>query len=261
MDNDRIYLWNGKAPYTDESPEQAQPSLAPRVVDGAKGAVIVCPGGAYGWKAEHEGAPVAEMINEAGISAFVLDYRVHPCNKLAPLADANRAVKLVRSLGYEKVGILGFSAGGNLCCLAATHYDSGDPDSDDPVERFSSRPDAFVPCYAVSSFLCYTSSWTVKNLLGEEYGKKDVLSWFSAEQNITRDTPPAFIWHTVTDGSVPVEASLLLAKALSDKGVSYEMHLFPCGSHGMGLAQQDACVGMWPGLLKAWLVRIGFARQ
>ncbi len=260
MQSDLIFLWDGKAPYSDESPEQAQPSLEPHAVPGSRGTVIVCPGGAYAWKSEHEGAPVAEMINEAGVSAFVLDYRVRPCNKLAPLSDANRAVRVLRSMGYEKVGILGFSAGGNLACLAATHYDIGDPASDDPIERFSSRPDAFVSCYAVSSFLSYTSQWTVKNLLGEEYGNKEVLVRFSAELNVTSDTPPAFIWHTVTDGSVPVESSLLLAKALSDKGVSYEMHLFPCGSHGMGLAQQDPCVGRWPELLKTWLVRQGFAQ-
>ena len=257
---DLIYLWNDRAPYSDESPDQAQPSLAPYPADGSKGAVVVCAGGAYAFKSPHEAYPVAEMINEAGVSAFVLDYRVKPCHYMAPLADANRAIRKVRSLGYERVGILGFSAGGNLCCAAATHYDSGDPSSPDEVERLSSRPDAFIPCYAVSSFVSYTNPGTVRNLLADRQNDPELLRYFSAELNVTKGTPPAYIWHTVNDGSVPVESSLALARALSDKGVSYEMHLFPAGSHGLGLAPGDESVSRWAGELKAWLKREGFGR-
>ena len=101
--SDVMYLWKETAPYSEFSPEQAQPSLTPFPVSGSKGAVVVIPGGAYCMKADHEGAPIARMLNDAGISAYVLDYRVRPCHKLAPLADANRAIRLVRSLGYEKV--------------------------------------------------------------------------------------------------------------------------------------------------------------
>ena len=154
--NRKIFLWPGEAPYTAESPEQAQPSVTEFRVPGSRGAVVVCPGGGYEMKADHEGAPIAEMLNQAGISAYVLDYRVAPCSENAPLSDASRAIRLVRSLGYEKVAILGFSAGGNLCCNAATHYDRGHADSDDPIERLSSRPDAFIPCYAVVSLCIYT---------------------------------------------------------------------------------------------------------
>ena len=257
---EKVFLWKDKAPYSDESPDQAQPSVAPYPVNSSKGAVVVCAGGAYGWKSDHEAWPVAEMINEAGVSAFVLDYRVKPCHFMAPLADANRAIRVVRSLGYEKVGILGFSAGGNLCCAAATHYDAGDPESEDEIERLSSRPDAFIPCYAVSSFVSYTTPGTVRNLLADRQNDPELLRFFSAELNVTKDTPPAYIWHTVNDGSVPVESSLALARALSDKGVSYEMHLFPEGSHGLGLAQGDPSVSRWAGELKAWLLREGFGK-
>ena len=93
---------------------------------------------------------IARMLNFEGIAAYVLDYRVAPCHRLAPFSDAARAIRLVRSFGYEKVGILGFSAGGNLCCCAAVHYDRGDPAAADPVERLSSRPDVFIPCYPVT---------------------------------------------------------------------------------------------------------------
>lgn len=110
--HEKIYLWKEDAPYTQFSPLQAQPSVTEYAVPGSRGAVVVVPGGGYCMKADHEGAPIAEMLNQAGVSAYVLDYRVKPCHMLAPLADAKRAIRLVRSMGYEKVAILGFSAGG-----------------------------------------------------------------------------------------------------------------------------------------------------
>ena len=137
LDHETIKLWPGDAPYTQDSPGQRQPSLLPYPVDGAKGAVVICPGGGYCMKADHEGRDIAKMLNEAGVAAYVLDYRVKPCHYEAPLSDAKRAIRLVRSMGYEKVAILGFSAGGHLCCAAATLYDAGDPESDDPIERLS----------------------------------------------------------------------------------------------------------------------------
>ncbi|MDD6932457.1 MAG: alpha/beta hydrolase fold domain-containing protein, partial [Eubacteriales bacterium] len=154
--HEKIYLWKEDAPYTQFSPLQAQPSVTEYAVPGSRGAVVVVPGGGYCMKADHEGAPIAEMLNQAGVSAYVLDYRVKPCHMLAPLSDAKRAIRLVRSMGYEKVAILGFSAGGHLTCTAATLYDAGDPDAADPLERLSSRPDAFIPCYAVVSFGAFT---------------------------------------------------------------------------------------------------------
>ncbi len=258
--SDVIYLWNERAPYSEFSPEQAQPSLTPFPVTGSKGAVIVIPGGGYCMKAEHEGAPIARMINDAGISAFVLDYRVHPCHKMAPLADANRAVRVVRAMGYEKVAVLGFSAGGNLCCNAATHYDAGDAQSADPIERVSSRPDAFVPCYAVVSMISYTHKGSVRSLLGDEQDQGSMLRFFSGELNVTDDTPPAFLWHTAEDGAVPVENSLALAKALSDHRVPFELHVFPKGAHGMGLAESSPSVRQWTGLLQNWLLLAGYAQ-
>ena len=166
--HEKIYLWKEDAPYTQFSPLQAQPSVTEYAVPGSRGAVVVVPGGGYCMKADHEGAPIAEMLNQAGVSAYVLDYRVKPCHMLAPLADAKRAIRLVRSMGYEKVAILGFSAGGHLTCTAATLYDAGDPDAADPLERLSSRPDAFIPCYAVVSFGAFTHRGSRESLLGQE---------------------------------------------------------------------------------------------
>ena len=253
--HEKIYLWKEDAPYTQFSPLQAQPSVTEYAVPGSRGAVVVVPGGGYCMKADHEGAPIAEMLNQAGVSAYVLDYRVKPCHMLAPLADAKRAIRLVRSMGYEKVAILGFSAGGHLTCTAATLYDAGDPDAADPLERLSSRPDAFIPCYAVVSFGAFTHRGSRESLLGQENADNwELVRKFSNELHITPDTPEAFIWHTAADQAVPVENSLNLALALSAQGVPYEMHIFPQGRHGLGLAEEYEDVKQWTALLQKWLV-------
>ena len=256
--HEKIMLWSTLAPYTAESPDQAQPSITDYSVKGSKGAVVVVPGGGYAMKADHEGAPIAEMLNEAGISAYVLDYRVHPCHKLAPLSDAKRAIRVVRSMGYEKVAILGFSAGGHLTCTAAPMYDAGDPASDAPIERLSSRPDQFIPCYAVASFIQYTHGGTVQNLLGDERYSIAELKKFSNELRVTPETPEAFIWHTAADQAVPVENSLNLAAAMSKNGVPYELHIFPYGQHGLGLAADFEDVRQWSGLVQKFLVLRGY---
>lgn len=253
-----ISLWPGDAPYTGDSPDRFQPYLKEFRSDGSKGAVIVCPGGAYKYRADYEGDPVCEMLNEAGISAFTLEYRVVPCHREAPLADALRAIRLVRSMGYEKVGIMGFSAGGHLSCCAATLYTPGDPDTEDPIERLSSFPDTFVPCYAVTDLLIHPTVGSRINLLGELANDPATLRRFSPASNVTEDTPPAFIWHTAEDNIVPVRMSLLLAEAMGEKNVPYEMHIFPHGPHGMALAKNDSIVGQWRRLCQNWLIEQGF---
>ena len=240
-----LSLWNSPAPYTEDSPLQAQPSLKAFPVSGALQAVIVCPGGGYVCKAPHEADPIAEMFQAHGIAAYVLDYRVKPCHPMAPLTDAQRAVRLVRSLGYHQVGILGFSAGGHLACSAATHFDAGHADAADPLEKFSCRPDFLIACYPVVSFTQYQHYGSCLSLLGKE-DRHDLERYFSAELNVTPDTPPAFIWHTANDETVPVENSLLLASALSRAKVRFELHIYPEGHHGLGLAQEIPEVSVWP---------------
>lgn len=260
LDHETIKLWPGEAPYSEYSPEQRQPSLLPYPVEGARGAVVVCPGGGYAMKADHEGRDIAKMLNEAGVAAYVLDYRVAPCHFEAPLSDAKRAIRVVRHMGYEKVAIMGFSAGGHLCCSAATLYDAGNPEAEDPIERLSSRPDGFIPCYAVASFVAFRHQGSVNNLLGDQAGNYKMLRRFSAELNVTGDTPPAFIWHTSPDSCVPVENSFNLAAALSHAGVSVEMHIFPVGEHGLGLAPELPVVAQWAPLCQKWLLNQGYGK-
>lgn len=240
-----LSMWETAVPYEEQSPGQARPSVREFRAEGADTAIIVCPGGGYVLKAPHEADPVAQRLNRNGFSAYVLDYRVRPCHPMAPLADAQRAIRLVRAAGYRRVGILGFSAGGHLACTAATHYDLGREEAGDPLERVSCRPDFFVACYPVVSFTQYQHYGSCLSLL-ETPDRHDLERYFSAERNVTPDTPPAFIWHTADDGTVPVENSLLLAAALSGAGVRYEMHIFPEGVHGLGLAEEHPGICRWP---------------
>ena len=257
---ERLWLWPGEAPYEAQCGGQARPSLKAFPVQGRKGAVIVIPGGGYTHKAAHEGDPVARMVNEAGVSAFVLDYRVAPCPHEAPLTDAQRAVRVVRTMGYEKVAVLGFSAGGNLACCAATLYGAGNPDDADPVERLSSRPDGLISCYSVVSLTENTHVGSLCALLGEQVVDVRLARRYSAERHVTPDSPPAFIWHTADDAAVPVENSLSLAAAYSRCGVPFELHVFPHGRHGLGLAtQEEPVVAQWAALCQRWLKESGYA--
>lgn len=256
----KILLWQpGCAPYAGRCGGQEDPSLEAFEAQGAHGAVIVCPGGGYTRKAPHEGGDVAMALQEAGISAFVLDYRVASCPHDAPLTDAQRAVRAVRAMGYARVAILGFSAGGNLACCASTLYTPGDAQAEDPLERFSSRPDALVSCYSVVSLCQHTHAGTLCALLGDQVRNLALQRRYSAELHVTADTPPAFIWHTAEDASVPVENSLNLALAYSRAGVPFEMHIFPKGKHGLGLAKEVPDTARWFALCRDWLAAQGLS--
>lgn len=252
-----IPLWpSGNIPYWQD--EQCIPTLEAYPVEGACGAVVVCPGGGYYIKASHEGVHVARMLNAAGISAYVLDYRVHPCYYEAPLADALRAIRVLRYRGYQKVAILGFSAGGHLACSAATLYDEEKQDTADPIDRNSSRPDAFIPCYPVVSLMSNQDAGLRNTLLGNRANDERLCKRFSAELNINKCTPPAFIWHTAQDDCVPPENSKRLAKVLKSNGVPCELHIFPEGPHGLGLAGGVPKVEKWSVLCQQWLLKQGY---
>ena len=256
----RIYpLWPGQtAPYTEYSDGQDQPSVREFAVSGARSAMVICPGGGYGCKVDHEKDPIARIFERAGIAGYILDYRVKPCHFETPLADALRAIRLVRSMGYDKVGIIGFSAGGHVCCSAATLFDAGDPDAADPLERLSSRPDAFVSSYSVVSFSQFPHQGSVRNLMGDKVGDYRLLTRFSAELNVTGQTPPGFIWHSAADQTVPVQNSLLLAQAMANEGIPFELHVFPGGCHGSGVASPDENAAQWEPLCLKWLKSLGF---
>ena len=243
-----IPLWPDQtAPYSEFSPGQDQPSVREFAVSGARSA-----------KVAHEKDPIAKIYEQAGIAGYILDYRVKPCHYEAPLSDVKRAIRLVRSMGYENVGVVGFSAGGHVCCSAATLYDAGDPETDDPIERISSRPDAFISSYSVVSFVSFPHQGSLKNLMGEHSADYDLLRRFSAELHVTADTPPGFIWHSCGDRTVPVENSIRLALAMAEAGAPFECHIFPGGCHGAGVASPDENAEKWAPMSIAWLRALGF---
>ena len=253
----KIMLWENP-PYLKDSPD-FYPSITEYKVDGCKSAVVVCPGGGYCCKADHEGRPIAEMFNNHGISAFVLDYNVCPCNKLAPLSDVQRAIRTVRSLGYEKVAVCGFSAGGHLTCTSATLYNYDAYEKSDEIDKLSSRPDAFLPCYAVVSFNEeFAHIGSRKALLRDEWEDEKLVKLFSNELNVNSDTPPCFMWHTANDNVVPVRNSLELASALGRNNIYYELHIFPDGCHGLGLAYDRNDIGIWSDCACTFLKNLGF---
>lgn len=266
-----VPLWSGRAPGALGDEAQDRPTLtvyrpfgAPYVRDGgatAGTAVIVAPGGGYGVLAEnHEGRQVANWLNALGVTAFVLRYRLGPRYRHpAPLGDMQRAVRLVRAQAAafgvlpDRVGVMGFSAGGHLASTAATHFDGGDARAADPVERAGSRPDFVVLGYPVISFTApYAHRGSANNLLGE-HASPSLLAELSAEQHVTARTPPTFLFHTNADEGVPPENSVAFYLALRRAGVPAELHVIEQGPHGVGLALGDPVLGQWPGLLASWL--------
>jgi acetyl esterase/lipase len=225
-----------------------------------KTGVIVCPGGGYvNLAKDHEGDQIARWLNSLGISAYMLQYRVAPYHHPAPLLDAQRAIRFVRThaaeyrIAPDRIGIWGFSAGGHLASTTGTHFDAGDPQAADPIERAGSRPDFMILAYPVISFITpYVHRGSLQNLLGDNPDPKLVAS-LSNETQVTAQTPPTFLFHTSEDTGVPPENSVLFYMALRKAGVPAEMHIYERGPHGVGLAHTDAVLATWPARLKDWL--------
>lgn len=256
-------LYEGTPPLSQgtEVKDQCWLWLYPAPADKANGtAVVVCPGGGYGGLAvAHEGDEIARWWNERGVSAYVLKYRLSPYRHPVPLMDVQRALRIVRSKATEwkhdpaKIGVMGFSAGGHLASTLATHFDAGKPDATDPIERVSCRPDFAVLCYAVIAMNTeYAHGGSKKNLLGENPDPELVKS-LSNELQVTKETPPTFLFQTTEDKAVPAENSVLFYLACRKAGVPVEMHIYEPGRHGVGLAANDPVLSNWPDRLATWL--------
>jgi len=269
---DALPLWPEGAPGALGNSTNDIPTLTPfwASADKATGAaIVVCPGGGYGGLAAHEGADYALYLNQHGMTAFVLKYRLgsHGYRHPRMLEDAQRAIRLVRARAAEwkidpkRVGIMGSSAGGHLASTALTHFDAGKPDAADPVERQSSRPDLGILCYPVISMGPNTHLGSKNNLLGKE-PSVELVALLSNEKQVSRDTPPCFLWHTAEDKAVKVENSLEFAAALQRNGVPFDLHVYQKGAHGLGLQDKPPFnhVHPWAKDLIFWLEQQGFAK-
>ncbi|MBA2603338.1 MAG: alpha/beta hydrolase [Acidobacteria bacterium] len=258
-----VLLWEGGAPGALGDADSDKPMLTyHRAARGATGtAVIVAPGGGYGALAmDHEGRQVAALFNAMGVSAFVLRYRLGPRYRHPiQLGDAQRAIRLVRARAQEfevqpdRIGMMGFSAGGHLTSTAGTHFDTGRPDASDQVDRASSRPDFLILGYPVISFdPAITHGGSLRNLLGDT-PDPTLVALLSSDRQVTAQTPPTFLFHTTADTGVVPENSVRFYMALVKAGVPAEMHIFEKGPHGVGLALGDPALSAWPTLLTNWL--------
>jgi acetyl esterase/lipase len=266
-------LWPEGAPGALGKEDKDIPTLTPYWPEPAKAtgaAVVICPGGGYAHLAPHEGADYARLLNEYGVAGFVLKYRLgsdgyrHP----AMLQDAARAVRTVRAragewkLDPKHIGIMGSSAGGHLASTLVTHFDAGKPETEDPIERQSSRPDVGILCYAVISFGEFGHRGSQKNLLGTN-PPPELIRELSNELQVTKQTPPCFIWHTYEDRGVRVENSLQFAEALQRADVPFDLHVYQKGQHGLGLGTREWNPEKrhpWTRDLIYWLQVQGFAK-
>lgn len=261
-----IRLWPGEAPQAKGNSCDDIPTLtilSPRAGTANGSAVIVLPGGAYrGLAADLEGREVADWFTARGFRAFILSYRLtsHGYVLPVPLLDARRAVQLVRARARDyqidpnRIVMIGFSAGGHLAALAGTQPVPGNPESEDPIERVSSRPDFMVLGYAwlgaISSDTSHLSYCEIFNLMDQ---CEKLKAAYTPELYVTKDTPPTFMYHTYTDQTVPIQQALGFFDALVKAGVPAEMHVFANGPHGTGLGKGDPALDQWPGLLEIWL--------
>jgi len=259
-----ITLWPDGAPGAVGKEEADIPTLnvfLPPADKATGAACIICPGGGYGALASsYEGNEPAEFLNKLGVAGFVLKYRLAPRYRHpAPMLDAQRALRTVRAnakdygIDPKKIGIWGFSAGGHLASTAGTHFDDGNADAKDPIEKVSCRPDFLILSYPVITFTEITKhAGSRDNLLGKNPDEKLVEN-LSNERQVTDKTPPTFLFHTNDDPVVPAENSVLFYLALKKAKVPAEMHIYEKGRHGVGLAQKEPALSSWPGRLADWL--------
>jgi len=268
-------LWPGGAPGAKGTSPGDIPKLTLYLPEKSKAtgaAVVICPGGGYGHLAmDHEGHQIGQWLNSFGVAGFILQYRHrnsgagygHP----APLQDAQRAIRTVRSRASEwgvqpdRIGILGFSAGGHLTSTAVTHFNDKVYEARDAIDKASARPDFGVLIYPVISFTePFTHVGSRRNLLGAE-PNQELFVKFSNEKQVTAQTPPCFLIHTWEDKGVPAENSIYFYLALRRAKVQSEMHIFSKGRHGFGLGRQLPGTSTWPMLCQKWMKASGFLGQ
>jgi len=266
-----IPLWNGSAPQSHGNTPDDIPTLTvflPAKSAQPTSAIVICPGGGYAMLAfGHEGINEGKYFQAHGVAAFVLKYRlpVHGYLHPVPLLDAQRAIRRVRShaanwnINPEKIGVMGFSAGGHLASTLETHFDAGNASAVDPVDKVSCRPDFAVLVYPVISMKDgLTHQGSKLNLLGPNPDPALVAN-LSNETQVTPQTPPTILVHAVDDNAVPIENSRLMYAALQKAGVPSALQEYPHGGHGFGYGNvPDNSPPGWLDNAYAWLKGQGF---
>jgi acetyl esterase/lipase len=239
----------------------------PKMGNNTGAAVVICPGGGYMIEAmDHEGYDLAEWLTTQGVAGIVLKYRLPYGHDQIPLEDAQRALRIVRQKAAEwginpsKIGIAGSSAGGHLASTAGTKFDLGKPDSNDPLEKYSCRPDFMLLLYPVITFneeFGHMGSRT--NLIGAG-NKWELVEKYSNELHVTAQTPPTFLILADDDGGVPPRNSIEFYLALKKYKIPAEMHIFRDGGHGFGMNKKNLPVDQWPNLFAQWIKAQGITK-
>jgi acetyl esterase/lipase len=262
----KIPLWSGAAPLSKGSADADSPFIDVYLpaTNPTQTGVLVIPGGAYGYLAAPEGKPVAVWLQEHGVAAFVLHYRVAPYHYPAEMLDALRAIRLVRSkaaefrLSADRIGVWGFSAGGHLASYLMTQWQQQVTPPLDDVDRVDARPSFGILSYPVISMRpAITHHGSHENLLGP-LATAEQEAQLSNELHVAENSPPAFVFATTDDGVVAVQNSMAFYSAYVQKHLPIEMHLFEHGPHGVVLAQNLPGPSAWPSLLATWMVRHGW---
>ncbi|MDA1142881.1 MAG: alpha/beta hydrolase [Planctomycetota bacterium] len=239
---ERLLIWPSSAPVGDGTEEKVEVPITvhlptPEEADGT--AMIICPGGGYGGLVTGaEGHGIAKWLVQHGIAGVVLEYRLPRQRPFVPLLDAQRALRTVRAhsgkwgIKPDRIGIIGFSAGGHLASTAVTHFDAGDPKADDPIGRLSSRPDFGILVYPVVSMGAVTHGGSRKNLLGPN-PKPELIELFSNETQVTKQTPPVYLAHALDDRVVVPANSSQLYEALRAHQIQTKYLELPSGGHGL----------------------------
>lgn len=281
-----IKLWENNLPDADlvssivDLNNEGLPTLTPYLLKEAKRhpAIIVCPGGGFQYRESNEGEPIAKWLNQIGINAFVLNYRVAPYTPFTSTKDAVRAVKYIRyhalelNIDPERIGMIGFSAGGYLTAFIGTHFDNGiiEPESrnaeimsmlfgelahardfNDPIDQTSSKLNALILCYAETSPFS-KEKLPPGSLLPKDITIDEFIDFTSTHKHVTAKTPPTFLWVTATDYFNFQRQNLNFAQALSEQNLSFELHIFSKGPHGLGLGEDEPAVAIWPKLCENW---------
>ena len=265
MKVENINLWEKEVPF-DNGGEKPRLTYYPAENKRGRGTVVICPGGGYSRRANHEGPGYAEFLNECGLDVFVLDYRVAPNRFPAPLLDARRAVRYVRAnaekygIDPEKIAIMGSSAGGHLAAMTSTYKKPIDGEGVDELDKVCPLPNAQILCYPVTNYESHNGSYN--NLLGAEHTEEERLA-LTPNLLVDGKTPPAFIWHTFEDASVAVASTYDYVTRLKEHNIPTELHVYPYGRHGLGLGNVPERgivphVQSWAGLLENWLKLYGY---
>jgi acetyl esterase/lipase len=260
---EKVALWPDQAPVGDGAFEKADVMMTvyrPAKANGA--AAVICPGGGYGGLVTGaEGSGIAQWLNAHGVMGIVLEYRLPRGRAFVPLRDAQRAIRLVRARGKEwgcdpqRIGIIGFSAGGHLASTAATHFDAGNAAATDPIERVGCRPDFAVLVYPVITMNEKTHRGSKQNLLGPAPSPETV-ELFSNEKQVTPKTPPTFLAHALDDKAVSPDNSRQFYEALQKQNVPSRYLELPSGDHGLNGYKGPMWDAWQSGALK-WLASLG----